>query len=117
MPLLHKSDNCGLLLFVLPGATILKLKTSSFIGIRWEKKTTILWPPANEIVAGKENQWMLKAISERNWYLVLTGYLLKAKKKQLNPVIKFSIIINGTDGLKVPLSTQHHLWNILAKNV
>ena len=23
-------------------------------------------PPANEIVAGKEDQWMLKAISERN---------------------------------------------------
>ena len=48
-------------------------------------------------------------MKETDTHLVLTGYLLKAKKKQLNPVIKFSIIINGTDGLKVPLSTQHHL--------
>ena len=39
MPLLHKSDNCGHLLLVLPGATILKLKTSSFIRIRRGEKT------------------------------------------------------------------------------
>lgn len=32
------------------------------------KKTThdSVTPPANDIVAGKEDQWMLKAISERN---------------------------------------------------
>lgn len=84
MPLFHQSDNCGYVSIYPPKCHLSETQNILICKTELEKIHHCITP--YEIVARKENQWMLKAVSERKKYshgAAYTQFICLGQKRNL----------------------------------